>query len=361
MNKFFNAFHIGGRGGSISFKNNIYFEHMVQNSIFDADEDSEEVIRLKNPNAKIYSICLDEKKRLRKFFLNKNRYTSSFLEPHHNNLNFYQDINGKNMLLSDACEKEKIIEVQTFSLDELKINKKIDNIDFISLDTQGSELDILKGAKNCLTQTIIAIQLEVSLIDFYKEGTTFFLADNFLKENNFLLYSFEPLNVNFFGNIPSDFIKKKFPSQAEVLYILDYRSITNDAKLEKLGFFCLLYGYTDIAYQIINSLKYKNYKFYSDKQYLNFINEFHKLVKAPDMTKFENDEIYDYSKNIILKDNITKIFPEYYKYNPLKKFLILLIYDRKSLVNKLTNKFRRKKKRKLDVQFEKFLRKYNIT
>ena len=100
-------------------------------------------------------------------------------KPNKNNLNFYQSINGKNVLLADSCTAEKKIKLETYSLDYLLEENKIKPIDYISLDTQGSELDIIKGGINTLNKNIVAIELEVSLIEFYENGSSFFEINKF--------------------------------------------------------------------------------------------------------------------------------------------------------------------------------------
>lgn len=57
------------------------------------------------------------------------------------------------------------------TLDSLVEKRKLKNIDLIKLDTQGSELNILKGAKKTIS-TVTAILLEVQNIE-YNQGAPF--------------------------------------------------------------------------------------------------------------------------------------------------------------------------------------------
>lgn len=360
MGKFFNAYHIGGRAGSVSFKCNSNLNYLIQEYIFEADKECEEMIKIKKPKAKVFSYCLDKKNGTREFYLNKNRYTSSFLKPIKDNLNFYQSINKKNMLLADACSPEKKIKLETFSLDYLLGEKKIEPIDYISLDTQGSELDIIKGGINSIKGNIIALELEVSLIDFYENGSNFFEINKFLNENNFHLYNLEPLYTDFKYNIPNVTIRNKFPSQAEALYILNKDTITDNTRLEKLGFFSLLYGYTDVAFSSLKFLKEQNYKFFEDRYYLNFIEEFYKLVSDEDKNNENNmnNNIYNYSKEVSNVDKILRKFPDYYKYGLLRKIITRFFYDREYLRSKLVSFFNKDSKK--SIKIESFYKKYDI-
>jgi FkbM family methyltransferase len=62
----------------------------------------------------------------------------------------------------------------------------LDRIDFLKLDTQGTELEILKGARDYLSEGRIAvIKTEVSLQPVYRDQCTFSEIDRFLKEQGF--------------------------------------------------------------------------------------------------------------------------------------------------------------------------------
>jgi FkbM family methyltransferase len=61
----------------------------------------------------------------------------------------------------------------------------------MKLDTQGSELDILRGAENLLTATEVII-CEVSTITGNKDGPEFFEIAQFLYDRNLVLYDMIP-------------------------------------------------------------------------------------------------------------------------------------------------------------------------
>ena len=57
--------------------------------------------------------------------------------------------------LNEAQKIDKITKLQTKIIDRLISSKKINEINYISLDTQGSELDILKGASQNLVEKLL--------------------------------------------------------------------------------------------------------------------------------------------------------------------------------------------------------------
>ena len=78
----------------------------------------------------------------------------------------------------------KRIEVQQFLLSNYIEKNNIKSIDFIKIDTEGYELEVLKGAKNILFKTKY-ILFEHHYDDMIVKNYFFSDIHNFLKENNF--------------------------------------------------------------------------------------------------------------------------------------------------------------------------------
>lgn len=65
-----------------------------------------------------------------------------------------------------------------------------DNV-YIKIDTQGYEMNVLKGAENSLNK-VIGIQLEMSLSQTYENEPDFKEVLNFMENKGFMLFSIEP-------------------------------------------------------------------------------------------------------------------------------------------------------------------------
>lgn len=121
------------------------------------------------------------------------------------NMNKYlesKDLNFFNVLLSNRVEKKffytlnspgdsylkqkkgfskaKKIKLQSITLDRFIKLKRIPKPHFIKIDTQGSELDILKGAKSTL-KSCKFILLECPIIEYNKRSPNIFEYLNFMK------------------------------------------------------------------------------------------------------------------------------------------------------------------------------------
>lgn len=77
-------------------------------------------------------------------------------------------------------------EVQTTRLDDVP---EMPPIDYLKLDVQGAELDVLKGASNALSSAVV-IESEVEFIPLYKDQPLFGDVQLFLRERGFVLHKF---------------------------------------------------------------------------------------------------------------------------------------------------------------------------
>jgi len=89
---------------------------------------------------------------------------------------------------------EKTATIATESLDGLRLREGGGGRfgEFIKLDCQGAEYEILRGAEKILQENCIAIMCEVEFFPLYKNQQCFSELDLFLRANNFQLYGLYP-------------------------------------------------------------------------------------------------------------------------------------------------------------------------
>jgi len=78
-------------------------------------------------------------------------------------------------------------QVQTHRLDEIT---EINRADFIKMDIQGSELNVLENAINVLKTSVI-VQVEVEFVEMYKGQPLFADVDSFLRSQGFQFHCFD--------------------------------------------------------------------------------------------------------------------------------------------------------------------------
>jgi len=151
---------VGAQGGFNSDKffpekYNKYFESILVDPLKDS---------LKNSESKhIINKGLWSSKEIRKLYvLNKRPQSSSMYEPDKNSLSVY-GFKEKDFHLFDI-KKTEMVECDTLSssLKELNIN----TLDYLKIDTQGAELEILKGLENFRP---LIIKCEVQIFPMYKK------------------------------------------------------------------------------------------------------------------------------------------------------------------------------------------------
>lgn len=98
--------------------------------------------------------------------------------------------------IDDLTARVDKISIQTLTLNEFCVEHNIDKIDLLKLDTQGSELEVLKGSSNLLkSQSISAIYCEVEFMEMYEGQPLFDQVFHYLNQHNYVLYNF--FNMNF--------------------------------------------------------------------------------------------------------------------------------------------------------------------
>lgn len=138
-----------------------------------------------------FPMCLaqndDEKS---KFFITKQKSSSSIYKPkEHQSLRWKSYQKNKIFCANELIGLDKVIEIPTTSLDTWADVNNILEIDFIKLDVQGAELDILKGGKKLL-QTVLGMEVEVEFTSLYSGQPLFADIDIFLREEGFTFFQF---------------------------------------------------------------------------------------------------------------------------------------------------------------------------
>jgi FkbM family methyltransferase len=112
--------------------------------------------------------------------------TSSLYEPDLAVMGLYHN-------LPHFCQVETVQEIDTVRLDDVPEAR---GSDFLKLDVQGAELDILQCANEVLKSTL-AIQTEVAFVPIYRDQPLFADIDGFLRAQGFMFHRF----VNMEGRV----------------------------------------------------------------------------------------------------------------------------------------------------------------
>lgn len=129
---------------------------------------------------RFFPIALHQDRGTRPFYVTALPDSSGFYPP---DMQFWQRFPDEVNLVI-----EKTIEMDTVDFDSFASENDIDSVDFIKLDTEGSELDILKGAIKFIKKSVLGLSIEVEFLQAHKEQPVFSDVDSFLKPLGFRLY-----------------------------------------------------------------------------------------------------------------------------------------------------------------------------
>jgi FkbM family methyltransferase len=166
---------IGARGDIQSPFNKI--ENLSLILVEPDPEESDNLIKLysnKAKDIKILPFALWSFRSILSLNLTKSPGASSVFLPNRKFLNQFPDQNRFDIV--------KEYSVNSSTIDELYDEKYFDRIDFVKIDVQGSELNVLKGGKLFLKSNIIGIEVEVEFSELYVDQPLFSDIDKFIRE-----------------------------------------------------------------------------------------------------------------------------------------------------------------------------------
>jgi FkbM family methyltransferase len=136
-------------------------------------------------NQHIYPVALGKQRERRLFSVCHHPGGSSFYPADPNFIERFPPEYAQELTVTQT------LEIDTVSLDEFVRDYHISTIDFLKLDTEGCELDILQGARNILQTSVLGLSLEVLFHDSMRHQPTFSEIDRFLQAMGFQLFDLE--------------------------------------------------------------------------------------------------------------------------------------------------------------------------
>jgi FkbM family methyltransferase len=164
---------------------------------------------------------------------------------------------------ADRFDTADVQQVDADRLDALVEPRGVTDVDFLKVDTQGSELLVLEGAAQTLDRWAIGVEVEVEFTPIYREQPVFADVDRWLRTLGFMLFDLRPCYWkraagSSIGGPRGQIIwadalyLKSVPSLRSTLDRLE--PATRKAKLLKTLSITVLYGYFDYALEVLNAL-----------------------------------------------------------------------------------------------------------
>ena len=170
--------------GARAMKQNRFVEAFPHAQYIGFELDVEECKRLNSLNIErhqFYSQAIGRKSETRTLYVTRNPACSSLYEPNSQDMHRFMECGP----YFDVLEKKT---VKTVRLDDWCRDNDLPGAEFLELDTQGSELDILQGSRHILATSILGLQIEVEFFPIYKDQPLFPDVDNYLRPKDFCLF-----------------------------------------------------------------------------------------------------------------------------------------------------------------------------
>lgn len=209
-------------------------------------------------------------------------------------------------------DRFKVLNTKQLKVDLLDNQLKkcaITDVDFIKIDTQGSELFILQGATDILRNSVFGLEIEVEFIELYEKQPLFADIDSFMRQLGFQLFDLRKAywkraigkNVKG-GKGQVVFGDALYFKQEEVFFKnLDANQRKNvKSKILKAISICIVFGYIDYAIAICKEASNRN------------------IIDNREEKLIENNIILSNKRTLIIPDfrgkwRIAKLFYKLYK------------------------------------------------
>jgi len=158
--------------------------------------------------------------------------------------------------------------VLTRRLDEVLDEASIQTLDFIKLDVQGAEIEVLRGLGDRLGHSTLGVELEVGLPGGYLEQPSIGEVDEFLRARGFVLFDLRPVRLHraengdrayyprqIFGVHESSSTLSKRIWEVDVVYFRKAEDVIkgrNQSELRKLLVLYCAYGFFAEAYHLLS-------------------------------------------------------------------------------------------------------------
>ena len=185
----------------------------------------------------------------RTLYVTRNPACSSLLRP---NLALY----GR---FKDCAPDLEVVEekpLDVVSLDSFLPAAGVGVVDFLDLDTQGSELEILDGAQTFLSNSVVALKCEVEFAALYEGQPLFGDVDRFLQRFGFMLFDLTRSRYRR-TNFPAHALTRGQLLWGDALYLRDHAWFASRGKkmpLFKLALLAAHLGFHDYALETIDLL-----------------------------------------------------------------------------------------------------------
>lgn len=307
--------HVGGRGFGVSLNTPPVFWGDLVHVLYEADADNARQMMddLSRPQKHqlgahlgaeffIAPYCLGERAGQQTLHLTANAFASSLFEPNQEFFNYYCEVpiphSFRDFTYHDMLEIVDQVPVDVLTLDSLFEKNKVpfpELPDFLSIDTQGYELAIIKGGRKTIERHVLAIASEVEIKSMYLGQPLLGDLLTYLDARGFHFAGFPYLQEVSTYRGPIGFRGKGFPAFGDALFLRridDLKKLAESPSelflmLRKLAFIAIHFGHIEYGLQALMeaervSISKEDRALFSERKYSHFLDEVLKTYSAAD-------------------------------------------------------------------------------
>ncbi|MEI6513822.1 MAG: FkbM family methyltransferase [bacterium] len=278
------AHHVGARGFGVALNCPPRFTRNVFHVTYEADEACARDMINSNKDSSLIVLpyCLGHQDQPCNLYIMNNQFMSSTFKPNQKYNNYYiinythgveygLKLNGEcyDLHLVDDNHIAKIMNVNMRKLDSvIRDDKLIRDFppDFLSLDTQGSEFNILLGAQQTFKNHVMALATEIEFHQLYEDQHLFSHIHDFAHSHGFHFAGFTNLQEIMPCRLPVGARQKGFTVCGDALFFRSIESVLemglpNDGlylALLKLAFIAMNFGYLEYAMHVVDAADIHN-------------------------------------------------------------------------------------------------------
>jgi FkbM family methyltransferase len=132
---------------------------------------------------RFFNTALHNRRGPLQLFIAKDRGLTSMFEPDRGFLDTFPD--------ARRFETVDVVEIEADTLDNVLQAASITDVDFVKVDTQGSELFVLEGGRRTL-EHVVGAEVEVEFAPIYKGQPLFADVDRYMRDAGFALFDLRP-------------------------------------------------------------------------------------------------------------------------------------------------------------------------
>ncbi len=186
------------------------------------------------PGYTYYKVAVGAREEARTLYLTREPACSSLLKP---NAAFFGQF-------TDCAVQIEVVEqqtIETVSLNHFLPGVGVTNFDFLELDTQGTELEILKGADRFVASSVVGIKTEAEFSPIYEGQPLFAAVDEYLRGFGFMLFDLSRSRYRR-AAMPRDLVTRGQLLWGDAVYLWDYHWFTGSAAKERVLKLCVIAG-----------------------------------------------------------------------------------------------------------------------